>query len=221
MNSETVSRETWRAARGAGGAAATAFGAGLFLIGLLVLWIDPALDRSLHARWLLHADAPSLRWLRYLTELGGGTVLIPLALCAAVLLRVRGDGRAALWLFATIASGRLVVEGAKPVFGRLRPPEGDWLASASSLSFPSSHSAGSMLTGLALCLALGARRPAFVAALLFSVAVGATRVMLGMHWPSDVLAGWGFGLFWACGAAVLVRPRGPAWPCGRNAGDRA
>jgi membrane-associated phospholipid phosphatase len=50
---------------------------------------------------------------------------------------------------------------------------------------------------LALALApRGWRRPAAVAAILLSILIGASRVMLGVHWPSDVVGGWSFGLLW-------------------------
>jgi undecaprenyl-diphosphatase len=53
-----------------------------------------------------------------------------------------------------------------------------------------------MMTCVALCLVFDARRPAWIAAVLFALAIGLTRVALGVHWPSDVIAGWGFGLAW-------------------------
>ena len=102
-----------------------------------------------------------------------------------------------LWLLATIATGRVLVELAKIGFDRPRPPSVDRLADVTSLSFPSSHAAGTVLTCAALCLALDASRAARLGCGIFAVAIGFTRILLGVHWPSDVLAGWGFGLFWA------------------------
>ena len=67
-------------------------------------------------------------------------------------------------------------------------------------SFPSGHAANSMIFYLALALVLTAgtrwHRPAAVAALLLSLLIGTSRVMLGVHWPSDVVGGWAFGLLW-------------------------
>jgi undecaprenyl-diphosphatase len=54
------------------------------------------------------------------------------------------------------------------------------------------------LTTMALALTLGSRwhRPAVAAAVLLSLMIGISRVMLGVHWPSDVVGGWAFGLLW-------------------------
>ncbi len=67
-------------------------------------------------------------------------------------------------------------------------------------SFPSGHAANSMIAYLAIAwLAFDDpvhRRWAVAAALLLSFLIGLSRPMLGVHWPSDVIAGWAFGLFW-------------------------
>ncbi len=76
----------------------------------------------------------------------------PVALAVTLLLLVRGERREALWLFATIAVGRLIVEGGKELVHRPRPPIADRLEHVTSWSFPSSHSAGTMMTALAIAL---------------------------------------------------------------------
>ncbi|MBV9842815.1 MAG: phosphatase PAP2 family protein [Sphingomonadaceae bacterium] len=174
--------------------------------GLLIWRCDPALDRAIHMTLLVQPGAGLSRMLIGLTNLGGGTAMIPLGLGACALLLWRGERGAALWLFATVASGRIVVEAAKHVFDRPRPPAGDWLTRVDSYSMPSSHSAGTMLTLLAICAAFGASARWRFAALAFAVAIGATRIVLGVHWPSDVLAGWGFALLWM-GAAIRWMPQ--------------
>jgi undecaprenyl-diphosphatase len=112
--------------------------------------------------------------------------------------------RTAVWLFATIGSGRIIVELIKIALHRPRPLPVDRLVLVDSASFPSSHSAGAMLTGVALVMAFG-RGPRWLgAAIGFAMAVGWSRIALGVHWPSDVLAGWGFGLLWVGGARLLA-----------------
>lgn len=148
--------------------------------------------------WSLHLDAAGrLRpVLTRLTEVGGAASMIPVALAGFGHLLLTRRRQRALWLFATIASGRAIVELAKVLCARARPTLLDRLVPVSSLSFPSSHSAGTMLTGLALCTAYSLGAPFRYLAVLFSAAIGLTRIALGVHWPTDVIGGWGLGLLW-------------------------
>src|ERR1700742_2207064 len=88
---------------------------GVLLIasGLLVLRLGGAVDRSLHVALHFAGPAPVLRWLLRLTDLGGGWVMIPLALATCICLALRRRFALALWLFATVATGRIIVELAK------------------------------------------------------------------------------------------------------------
>ena len=168
----------------------------LIALGLLGWAIGGSIDQSLHHLLHVRGDTVVLRAVLQLTNLGGSAVMIPVALLACAWLATRRQTRLALWLFATIAFGRILVEFAKLGFARPRPPTADWLTDVTSLSFPSSHAAGATMSCVALCLVFAARRSYWIAALLFALSIGVTRVALGVHWPSDVLAGWGFGLAW-------------------------
>jgi membrane-associated phospholipid phosphatase len=185
---------------------AIAIGSSLVVLGLLGWAVGGAVDQLLHRLIHLQADSATLRWVLDLTDLGGAAVMIPVALLALAWLLIRRDFAAALWLFSTVAVGRIIVELAKLGFARPRPPTADRLADVTSLSFPSSHATGAMMTGVALCLAFRAGRSAWVAALTFALAIGVTRVVLGVHWPSDVIAGWGFGLAWPFFCARWLPP---------------
>jgi uncharacterized protein (TIGR03382 family) len=187
---------------------ALAIGMSLIILGVLGWAIGGAVDQSLHLALHVGGDPAMLRWVLRLTNLGGAAVMIPVALLGFGWLLARRRAAPALWLFIVIASGRIIVEIAKIAIARPRPPTADRLADVTSLSFPSSHAAGAMMTGLALCLVFDARRPIWWAAILFAAAIGISRVALGVHWPSDVLAGWGFGVAWpmAC-ARWLPRDR--------------
>lgn len=133
----------------------------------------------------------------------------------------------ALWLrlwrgraiiFTTlVAVGALLSTIAKGQFGRPRPPAAEALVALPvSYSFPSGHSMASLCLGTALAyLALrsGLRPVAKALAVsgcaVYAVAVGVSRVYLGVHWPSDVLASWLLGATWlasAIGAAEAWRP---------------
>ena len=82
----------------------------------------------------------------------------------------------------------------------MRPDVEPHLVVVKTSSFPSGHAANSMIfyVALALVLTSGTRwhRQAAAGAMLGSLMIGASRVMLGVHWPSDVIGGWAFGLLW-------------------------
>lgn len=178
-------------------------GTALILSGLLLWWAS-ALDLALHHMLLLtRGGGGGARRVVWFTALGGLVVMGPVALAAAAWLVWRKQAGRALWLVLTVAAGRLAVEGIKLLVQRPRPPAIDRLELVTSWSFPSSHSAGTMMTCAALALLWG-RASGWVAALLVAVAIGWSRIALGVHWPSDVLAGWGFGLLWAGVAARWV-----------------
>ena len=137
---------------------------------------------------------------RWMTGLGDFAVLLPATLLGAVILALRRDWRQAALLPAVTLSGRFLVELQKDWAARLRPDANDHLVAVQSLAFPSSHAANATLVWLCLALLLPRTRRgrmlAIWAAAWLALAVGLSRVMLGVHWPSDVIAGWSFGLFW-------------------------
>ena len=134
------------------------------------------------------------------TYLGNWPTVVVVTILGAAWLLYRGKRRAALVLLIASFSGRLLVILEKAYFARLRPEEHLRMVEVHYQSFPSGHSANSMIAYL--CIALLAfedpkqRRWAAAGAVLLSLLIGLSRPMLGVHWPSDVVAGWSFGLFW-------------------------
>lgn len=134
-----------------------------------------------------------------LTQLGGSLVLVPLALIVALLLWRRQGRRDALLFLGTVMTGRAMIEIIKLSVDRPRPAFDPYPVFVSSQSFPSGHAGNSMLTFVAMAMFLAPerwRRQALAGAIALAMAIGWTRPMLGVHWPTDVVAGWCFGLLW-------------------------
>lgn len=149
---------------------------------------------------------------RDITALGGFT-LVTLATVVALLLFLFHKK----WVHAGVLAGTVLLawassEGSKALYGRPRPdlvPHGMYVYSG---SFPSGHStlaAATFLTLAALIASLEPRRRTkaivYGLALTILAAVGVSRVYLGVHYPSDVLAGWCLGATWALGAWMALR----------------
>ncbi len=155
-----------------------------------------------------------IEWVRDLTSLGGILLrnLIALgAVTALLFLRLR---REALLLTLTVI-GAWIVEGAiKTLVGRPRPEIVPHLTIAGGASFPSGHAFNSAVVYIAIALAfatLSARESVRLTiigtAIVLSLLIAWTRVWLGVHFPSDVTAGWLGGAGWAfLAAALLQRP---------------
>jgi undecaprenyl-diphosphatase len=179
----------------------------LSLAGILLWQMAPGMDLRLFEALRLGARDTDVAAFQGLSTLGGFAVLGPFALAIAAWLVARRRLREAAWLFATIGSGRLAVEAAKELLARPRPPLAGRLTEVSSQSFPSSHAAGTLLTFLALAMLFPRlRRGLMPFALLAAVAVGWSRIALGVHWPGDVAAGYGLALAWV-GVAARWLPK--------------
>ena len=175
-------------------------------LAMLLLGTGPA-DRSLLLA--LHANDPVLQTVAvWLTRLGNWPTLVAAALAGAAWLAWRRRFGDALLLLAVALSGRLLIILQKEWFARLRPEETLQLVEAHYKSFPSGHAGNSMITCMMLAVSLtppGYRRRAIAAALLLSLAIGLSRPILGVHWPSDILGGWAFGLFWVLACLRLAQ----------------
>jgi len=131
---------------------------------------------------------------------------------AACFLALDGKGRMALFVCGSVASGVVMATILKDVFQRPRPdlvPHADY---ATHTSFPSGHSMMSAVTYVTLGALLARsherkRVKAFwlLASVLVMVLVGISRVYLGVHWPTDVLAGWTAGAVWALLCWLVAR----------------
>jgi membrane-associated phospholipid phosphatase len=202
----------------------------LFACVLLPLWGFAEIAEDVHESERFLFDDPTLLWMHahsspgldrfflFMSAVGyaSGVVLIDIALVAWLAWRRRWhDG---LFFGLAVGGSALLSLAVKPLFGRARPDLWLSIAPEDTYSFPSGHAMGSMTLGLAVIVLCWRTRwrwlaLAGVAPLVFLV--GASRVYLGVHYPSDVLGGWLAGTAWVLGLAMLVyvawqRERTPA-----------
>ena len=142
--------------------------------------------------------------IRDLTALGSATVLILLILLILGYLCLRRRYRTALLIAAATAGGELLNTALKNAFERARPDAALHVVKVTSTSFPSGHAMAASifyLTMGALLARLAERRreKAYIigTALLLTGITAFSRVYLGVHYPTDVLAGWAAGTAWA------------------------
>jgi undecaprenyl-diphosphatase len=151
--------------------------------------------------------------MRDVTALGGVTVMMLVTVVGVLAFWVHRRRWHAGILAGTVLLADVSSESLKHLYGRPRPdlvPHGAYVYSA---SFPSGHSALSAATFLTFAMLIASLEPnratkimVFVLAFMLLLSVGVSRVYLGVHWPSDVLAGWCLGAAWALAAwTALIR----------------
>jgi undecaprenyl-diphosphatase len=179
------------------------------------------------------SDPVGPRWVEELgrdfTSLGGVAIIVLLTFSVTAFFWLSAMRRAAMYVALASVGAMLLGAGLKQVFDRPRPDLVPHGAVVYSFSFPSGHS--TMAAAVYLTLGMVASRFVsrrrlkllFIAVAMFiTAAVGVSRVYLGVHWPSDVLAGWAIGFSWAlvcwC-VAVWLQDRGVIEPEADPAGD--
>lgn len=149
---------------------------------------------------------------RDITALGGVAVLVLLTALVVIFLLLAGKWQIALFVLGAVGGGQIVSTLLKLGIDRPRPDLVPHLMRETSSSFPSGHAMMSAVTYLTLGSLLARITPhrrlkiyfLFVAVLLTAL-VGASRVYIGVHWPTDVLAGWCVGFAWAMLCWLVAR----------------
>lgn len=203
----------------------------VFLGVLLPLLVFAALVDELREGNVFFFDAPLLlglhqlatpavdRFFMVVSKLGYHWGVVPLDLGVIAWLVWRRHFRDGLFFGLAVGGAAILNLAAKDHFTRIRPELWLSLAPETTFSFPSGHAMGSAALGVALTMMLWRthwRWPVAAAAFAFIGLVGLSRVYLGVHYPSDILAGWTAGTAWVVAMHQLVAHRAPKPPSTRE-----
>lgn len=176
------------------------------IVALAAIWLAMMLtgggwlDRAIYERLYVGGHPALVVLARVFTAFGEPTVLIGAGVICAIWLWYRGHRHLPWVLLAITLIGRGLSEVQKYWIARGRPDVEPHLVVVKTSSFPSGHATSSMIFYLAIALTLTVEsrwhRVAAAGALLATFLIGVSRVMLGVHWPSDVVGGWSFGMLW-------------------------
>jgi membrane-associated phospholipid phosphatase len=162
---------------------------------------------SSHALGNLPWVGAHLTAMYWITQAGSALVLAPFdAVVPAWLVKRRQHDTAAFWAIAVVGAA-IIDFAAKNMLARVRPSM--WLSrmAETTYSFPSGHAMSTMAAVTALCVLLWPtrwRRPVLGVGALYVALVGTSRVYFGVHYPSDILAGWAASLAWVTGVKLLL-----------------
>lgn len=198
-----------------------------FVCLLLPLWGFASLVGEVHKKAVFPFDAPMLnllhamatpsrdRFFILMSRLGYLWGVVPADAALLIFLAARRRFRDGLFFgFAVIGSAILNIV-AKNHYARMRPDLWISLTPETTYSFPSGHAMGSATLALAIILLSWPtvwRWPAIAASVAFVLLIGLSRVYLGVHYPSDILAGWTAAIAWTLGMYILVDQKAPPPP---------
>ena len=155
-----------------------------------------------------HANAMLDKVMLFFTLTGSAVVLVPFNLLIFLyIFRRTNRAKAAFWILAVGGTALLNVL-AKHVFSRVRPDLWVSLRPETTYSFPSGHAMQSMAVVAALVMLTWHSRwrwPMLLLGACFVLLIAASRIYLGVHFPSDVLAGWAASLAWVVGLGILFK----------------
>ncbi|MCA1992047.1 MAG: phosphatase PAP2 family protein [Coleofasciculus sp. S288] len=147
-----------------------------------------------------------------LTKFGVFWGVFPIAIVVGLMLLLRSQWRSLTYLVVTLLGSIVINRTAKVLLHRVRPHLWESPTPELDFGFPSGHAMSSMtLVAVLVILTWGSRWcwMILVFGSVFVVAIGWTRLYLGVHYPSDILAGWMASIAWAVGVSLLLRPNSP------------
>lgn len=170
-------------------------GIALFFIAVLIALLTPW-DAALSHLLILSPADGLVSITKIISKLGSFAIVTPLTLILGGWLWLKKRFYEALWAVATMGSCRIIFTILKVIIGRERPVFDEPLTHAISYSFPSGHSVNSIAFLLVCYFIFSQRKSILFMTIIATLLIGWTRLALGAHWCSDVLAGWGCGLMW-------------------------
>ena len=163
-------------------------------------------------RWLSARRSPLLDEIMLeITALGTGLVLLVLAAVASVFLWLTNHKWSVYVLLVGIVGGKLLNTLLKGIFERQRPSVVEWVTEVHSPSFPSGHAMSALVVYGSVAYLVGRLEPTrrlkyvtWIVTAILVAGIGVSRMYLGVHYPSDVLAGFVAGLAWLAFVASSV-----------------
>ncbi|SDX27959.1 undecaprenyl-diphosphatase [Lysobacter enzymogenes] len=186
---------------------------------LLPLWAFAELAEDIHRQEALVFDVPVLQYAHglsrgsldflfgLLSKLGYQWGVVPFDIVLVLALTVLRRFREASFAALALGGSGLLNIAAKQFFARERPSLWESIAPEHNYSFPSGHAMGSMTLAavlILLCWPTRWRWAVIVSMVPFTVLVGFSRLYLGVHYPSDILAGWAVATAWVVAVYLLA-----------------
>ncbi len=197
------------------------------LVELFLGVLVPLCGLTLLARWVVHPEPPALdlavlgwihshaspgrdRLVSWVSDLGTWRGVVPITSALVIYFVVKRRSGQALFVLLSMVGAWILDDAAKAFYGRERPALWNSATSQMWFSFPSGHAMSSMALGTVLTILAWrtpARWPVLASSALFVLAVSGSRLYLGVHFPSDVVAAWLASLAWVLGLRLVLLPR--------------
>ncbi len=145
-----------------------------------------------------------------LTRLGSFWTVFPIVTAIALILLLKRKWRSLTYLLTTVIGSTIINRTAKEIMHRVRPQLWESPTPEFDYAFPSGHAMTSMTLVAALAILTWGSVWCWLVLIFgsaFVVAIAWTRLYLGVHFPSDILAGWMVSLAWAIGVSLFIKPQ--------------